>query len=164
MKDKKTIELANSNNLGYVLGGTFLVEPIFEETGFVEVVFPKGAQWIYFFNHSRIFPGGTTSNLGIKLDETALFIKSNSVFPFAHQLWLVHLEEGTHTKTILRGNHSDQVTIAFKDSRLNITVERHFKDEAVKNSLLSDRTLTIKLIGDSAIALNSGREPRKNTK
>ena len=53
--DRKIVELVDNNNLGYVLWNTFLVEPIFEESGYVEVVFPAKYKWIYYFNHSRVF-------------------------------------------------------------------------------------------------------------
>ena len=80
-KDKKRVELNHNYNLGYVLWNTFLVSPIFEESGFVEVVFPKGFKWVYFFDHSKVYDGGATRYLGIKLDETALFMRSNSIVP-----------------------------------------------------------------------------------
>lgn len=86
------IDLTNPDNLGYVLWNTFLVEPIFEEDGYVEVIFPKGYKWIYYFNHKLVFNGtGVKQSLGIRLDETALFMRSNSIIPIKQELWLVYL-------------------------------------------------------------------------
>lgn len=80
--DTHTIEFKNPSNLGYVLSNTFLVSPIFEESGYVEVIFPKGHKWLYYFNHSKIFNGtGIVQSMGIKIDEAALFIRSNSTIP-----------------------------------------------------------------------------------
>lgn len=66
--DKKLIELGHEYNMGYVLWNTFLISPVFAESGFVEVVFPQGYHWVYYFNHSRVFEGGQTVNMGIRLD------------------------------------------------------------------------------------------------
>ena len=93
--------------MGYVLWNTFLVEPIFSESGFVEVVFPKGHKWIYYFNHDLVFDGGMTRNMGIKLNETALFMRSNSIIPIRQQIWLVYLDKGRHEKSVIAGKYSD---------------------------------------------------------
>jgi alpha-glucosidase (family GH31 glycosyl hydrolase) len=106
-KDKKVIELTNEHNLGYVLWFSFLVAPIFDESGFAEVVFPKGSSWIYYFNRSRIFEGGVTRNMGVKLDEAAFFIRSNTIIPFKKQLWLVYLKEGKYEMRVMGGKYND---------------------------------------------------------
>jgi alpha-glucosidase (family GH31 glycosyl hydrolase) len=86
------VEFASPSNLGYVLWNTFLVEPIFEESGYVDIIFPKGFKWIYYFNHSLSFTGtGVSQSLGIKLDEAALFMRSNTIIPIRQELWLVYL-------------------------------------------------------------------------
>ena len=106
-KDKKKIELVDNKNLGYVLGDTYLVSPIFSESGYVEVEFPQGYKWVYYFDHAKVYGGGVTRSLGIKLDETALFIRSNTITPLNGELWVVYLEEGTHRKTVIAGDYSD---------------------------------------------------------
>lgn len=78
--------------MGYVLWDTFLVEPVFEESGYAEVVFPKGHRWVYYFDRSRVFEGlGVRQSLGFRLSEAPLFVRSNSVVPIADELWLVLL-------------------------------------------------------------------------
>jgi len=37
---------------------------------------------MYYFNHTKIFIGqGVVQSMGIKIDEAALFIRSNSIVP-----------------------------------------------------------------------------------
>lgn len=45
--------------------------------------------------------------MGIKLDQAALFMRSNSVIPIRGQLWCVLLQEGRHSKTVIGGDYSD---------------------------------------------------------
>jgi alpha-glucosidase (family GH31 glycosyl hydrolase) len=48
----------------------------------VEIIFPKGHKWMYYFDHSKVFAGtGVVQSMGIKIDEAALFIRSNSIVP-----------------------------------------------------------------------------------
>lgn len=129
--DGKTAELQGPSNLGYVLWNTFLVEPIFEESGYVEIIFPAGFKWIYYFNHSRIYNGGNKQALGIKLNEAALFIRSNSIVPMKKEIWLIYLQEGQHNKTIIGGDYSDDITIDFSSDSLTIEVNRFYKNEEV---------------------------------
>ena len=69
VNDKKVVELTSPDNFGYVLWDTFLVSPIFQENGFVDVLFPKGYKWIYYFNHNLTFEGtGMIQSMAIKLD------------------------------------------------------------------------------------------------
>ena len=89
--------------MGYVLWNTLLVSPIFDENGFVEVMFPAGHRWMYFFNHDKVFEGGRTVNMGIRLNETALFVRSNSVLPFKGELWCVYLDEGIIERIVVGG-------------------------------------------------------------
>jgi alpha-glucosidase (family GH31 glycosyl hydrolase) len=63
----------------YLLCGDLLVAPIFEENGQTEVVFPAGANWVYYFNNSKVYSGGHRTFLTFHLNQTALFMKTNSV-------------------------------------------------------------------------------------
>lgn len=66
-------------NYCYLLCDNMLVCPIFEENGQAEVVFPSNSSWIYYFDHNKYFKGGTHSYLTFPINETPLFLKSNSV-------------------------------------------------------------------------------------
>ena len=106
-------ELQNPANLGYVLWDTFLVEPVFEESGFAEVLFPEGHRWLYYFNRSLVFEGrGQRQALGFKLSEAPLFVRSDSVVPVGDELWLVHLSPGRHARQVVAGDYSDSVAVS----------------------------------------------------
>lgn len=39
----------------YLLCDSILVSPIFEENGQTEVIFPKGANWLYYYDMKKMF-------------------------------------------------------------------------------------------------------------
>ena len=82
------------------------------------MIFPSGYNWIYYFNHSKIYPGGTTSYFGIPLNETASWMRSNSIIPIKQQLWLVYLEKGNVSRTILGGDYSYDFVVNYDGERL----------------------------------------------
>jgi hypothetical protein len=47
------------DNWGYVLWKDYLVYPIINEAGIAEIDFPAGSNWIYHFNHTKMFKGNT---------------------------------------------------------------------------------------------------------
>lgn len=148
--DAKPAELTNPSNLGYVLWNTFLVAPIFEESGYVEVIFPKGHKWMYYFDHSKVFPGtGVVQSMGIKIDQAAFFIRSNSIVPLKKELWLVYLDAGRYSKTVIGGDYSDDIEIDYSSANLSIRVDRYYKNEEVRQSRLSEVTIKVRIIGVS---------------
>jgi alpha-glucosidase (family GH31 glycosyl hydrolase) len=94
-----------------------------------DIIFPKGSNWIYYFNRSQIYKGATKVSLAFKLDETPFYIKSNSVFPFKGELWIVYLEEGVYEKTIITGDYTDIFNIEYVNLVLKIQVKRYYKDD-----------------------------------
>lgn len=70
----------------------------------MDVIFPKGYKWIYYFNHNIVFSGSDVSqSMGIKLNEAALFMRSNTIIPIKQELWIVYLETGVHHKQVIGG-------------------------------------------------------------
>ena len=55
MKKRPAAMMANMKTFGYTIGTKLLVFPIFEENGFATLVFPKGENWIYYFDHKIFF-------------------------------------------------------------------------------------------------------------
>lgn len=124
-----------------------MVEPVFEENGYAEVIFPKGHKWVYYFDHNRVFEGlGVRQSLGFKLSEAPMFIRSNSVVPIKDELWLVYPSKGQHSKQVIAGDYSDAVTISNEGQQMEILVSRFYKNEEVRQSR-QDKTLKIRIIG-----------------
>ena len=101
--------MANMKTFGYKIGANLLVFPIFEENGLTSLVFPKGNNWIYYFNHKVWFEGGSESYRTFDISETPFFMKNNSVICLQSTILLVGLQEGTYKETFLYGKYSEDV-------------------------------------------------------
>lgn len=92
------------------------------------MIFPKGYKWIYYFNHNIVFEGdGSKRSLAFKLNEAAVFIRSNSIVPIRNETWLVYLEEGVHTKRVIGGDYSDDIIVNYSHNQLEIAINRYYK-------------------------------------
>jgi len=68
--------------------------------------------------------------MGIKLDEAPLFIRSNSIFPIDNnELWLVYLKDTNVSRTFLRGKLSDDCVLSYNGDKLQVLVNRFYKNE-----------------------------------
>ena len=67
------------DNYNYLLCDNLLVAPVFEENGQAEVVFPKGFNWAYYFDKTKVFQGDQRGFYTFSNWETPLFIRSNSI-------------------------------------------------------------------------------------
>jgi hypothetical protein len=56
--------------------------------------------------------------MSIPLHQTPLFVKEDTVFPFAGELWLVQLREGEKKQSVIGGEYSDEVIIKFQENAL----------------------------------------------
>lgn len=101
-----SIKLPSTYN--YLLCDNLLIAPIFEENGQTEVFFPRGSNWIYYFNTDRVFSGGSKGFFTFNVDETALFMRTNSVIVFQDQIKVIAVEPGQNIKkTFIYGDYSD---------------------------------------------------------
>lgn len=63
----------------YLLGEDILVAPIISNSSSVEVTFPPTASWVYWWNHSLVYAGGSTNTFkNIPLDEFPAFFKKGT--------------------------------------------------------------------------------------
>ena len=62
----------------YLLGPDILVAPMLEEGTSRTVDFPPGAAWVYLFDRSRVYPGGTSDALIVPLSEFPAFLRQGS--------------------------------------------------------------------------------------
>jgi alpha-glucosidase (family GH31 glycosyl hydrolase) len=75
---KSLMQFQNSSSYGYLLGDDILVAPILKKDSTVTVQFPAGSQWVYLYDKSQIFDGGTTIDLTLPLEEFPVYIKQGS--------------------------------------------------------------------------------------
>ena len=45
------------------------------------------------------------------------------------QLWLIYLEKGVYSKTIVGGTYSDDVTVNYTGQGISINIERFYESE-----------------------------------
>jgi alpha-glucosidase (family GH31 glycosyl hydrolase) len=103
----------------YLLGENVLVAPIISNTSTVQVTFPSGSSWIYWWNHTIVYTGGSTHTLSVPLDEFSVFFKKGSFLPLrvtedtpglgeaglaGRMRWLLHLPPFSNitSSTIIR--------------------------------------------------------------
>ncbi len=55
------------DNWGYVLWKDILVYPVLNDASVVDINFPSGSNWVYYFNKSKTFKGGSTLEVMIPL-------------------------------------------------------------------------------------------------
>lgn len=84
---------------------------------------------MYYFNHNKVFEGGTRSFSTFPLDETALFLKANSIIATQDELLIVAVEAGTYyNKTIIYGSYSDDVSLSYDGQSMTVQVLRYYVD------------------------------------
>lgn len=72
----------NKTDYSYLLGTDIFVAPFLAEGTDITVNFPAGSRWVYLYDESLIYDGGTSSNLSVPYDEFPVFLKEGS--------WLVN--------------------------------------------------------------------------
>jgi len=69
----------------YMLGDELFIAPIVsggDITGNTRrIIFPRGDEWIYLFDESRVFRGGTMHNLHFPYDEFPAFVRRGAIIP-----------------------------------------------------------------------------------
>lgn len=62
----------------YLLGPDILVFPVLEPGTSRHVIFPEGSQWVYLFDKSKIYNGGTETDIDVPLTEFPVFLRNGS--------------------------------------------------------------------------------------
>ncbi len=68
----------NSTDYSYLLGEDIFVAPILGFGGTVTINFPSGSNWVYLFDKSQVFTGGTSQTITYTLDKYPVFVKQGS--------------------------------------------------------------------------------------
>lgn len=64
----------------YLFGDSFLVAPIYEESLQRTVQLPPG-QWRYWFDDTKVLPGGTVLNRDFPMEEFPVFVRDGAIIP-----------------------------------------------------------------------------------
>jgi alpha-glucosidase (family GH31 glycosyl hydrolase) len=72
------MQFQNSSTYGYSLGEEIFVAPVMNKTGNVKIQFPAGEQWVYLYDKSQTYDGGTSLEQVWPLDEFPVFIRQGS--------------------------------------------------------------------------------------
>ncbi|KAJ9220952.1 CAZyme family GH31 [Paecilomyces variotii] len=65
----------------YFFGEEFLVAPIVNEGGSRTVYFPKGADYLEYYNKTNVYKGGSTAYVQLELEYSPVYIKAGSIIP-----------------------------------------------------------------------------------
>lgn len=61
----------------YLLGEDILVAPVYTNTSEVKVAFPASSNWVYWWNHSLVYKGGSSHTFtSVPLDEYTVFFRN----------------------------------------------------------------------------------------
>eukprot|EP00731_Ephydatia_muelleri_P029081 Em0020g725a len=102
----KLIDDFNPDTYNYLLGPNILVAPITSNDSTANITFPVGSSWIYWWDHSKVYQGGSTLQLtAVPLEEFPVFFKNGTFLPLrvtpgmpllgeagfaGHLCWLLH--------------------------------------------------------------------------
>ena len=69
----------NPDTYNYLLGPSILVAPIISNDSTVSITFPVGSNWVYWWDHSKVYQGGSTFQLtAVPLEEFPVFFKNGT--------------------------------------------------------------------------------------
>eukprot|EP01119_Soliformovum_irregulare_P022785 TRINITY_DN7855_c0_g1_i3.p1 TRINITY_DN7855_c0_g1~~TRINITY_DN7855_c0_g1_i3.p1 ORF type:complete len:201 (+),score=66.84 TRINITY_DN7855_c0_g1_i3:113-715(+) len=76
---EETIFTPNSWN--FKMGDDIFVSPVVESGNNFQVEFPGTDSWVFWFNSTQIFPGGSTSTFNLNFTEFPVFRRVGSIIP-----------------------------------------------------------------------------------
>lgn len=117
------------NNWGYILGKDFLVYPILNDAGVVEIDFPAKSSWIYYFNTTKVYKGKTSIEVMVPLDQSPIFMRNGSVIPTTNKYTFVYPEGINGSETIYNEEYSDEISYSCANGKIEISVTRYYRTE-----------------------------------
>ena len=75
---KAMMNFFNQTDYSYILGDDIFVSPILDATSNVNVKFPAGSNWVYLFDKTKVYTGGSTVLMNFSLDQFPVFAKQGS--------------------------------------------------------------------------------------
>jgi len=117
----------------YLLWTDIYVAPVVEDSLYRVVTFPDGNSWIYWFDNTRVYSGGSTVNLTVPLSEFPAFHRKGAILPL-HVDSDESLFGDTHSKGLLT------VVIHPLTDHKEATVVRRWRDVSSDLSYSLNRT------------------------
>jgi alpha-glucosidase (family GH31 glycosyl hydrolase) len=76
--NRSMVTFFNSTDYSFLLGSDIFVAPFLQAGTDISVKFPAGSRWIYMYDETKVYDGGTTINLTISYDEFPVYFKEGS--------------------------------------------------------------------------------------
>lgn len=76
--NKSLMQFVNKTNYTYTLGTDIFVAPVLDASGNVTVNFPAGDKWVYLYDKSQVFEGGSSTTKTFSLDEFPVYLKQGT--------------------------------------------------------------------------------------
>jgi alpha-glucosidase (family GH31 glycosyl hydrolase) len=127
----------------YLLGKDIFVSPIVENVLSKVVEFPKGNDWVDYFNSSAVYKGGSKVNYNCPLGNFPVFKRAGSIIPLdVTRSYVGHGDESS----------SDHVTLLLEHPRKKgrISVSRFVQEEGFEASYLMDKKNSAMIVTISA--------------
>ncbi|MDR1464946.1 MAG: hypothetical protein LBJ11_06575 [Oscillospiraceae bacterium] len=129
----------------YLLGDDILVAPFYQEGEDRTVVFPLGSDWVYLFDESKVYPGGSIRKLHFGLDEFPVFVRKGAIVPTQDQ-------DGDWT-TVRIGQPvtgTKQFGLYEQDKQGSMLSYTKAKDSLTLRATGTDRPLLFRITGEAA--------------
>ena len=75
---KSMMNFFNHTDYSYLLGDDIFVTPVLDDIGNINVKFPAGSNWVYLFDKTKVYTGGTIVLLNFPIDQFPAFAKQGS--------------------------------------------------------------------------------------
>lgn len=72
------MQFFNKTDYSYLLGPDIFVAPFLAEGTSIAVSFPAGSRWVYLYDETKVYDGGTTVTLDVPYEEYPAFFKEGS--------------------------------------------------------------------------------------
>lgn len=68
----------NKTDYSFKIGDDIFITPLLDNSGSVTVNFPSGNNWVYLYDKTQVYSGGSSTNLSFALDKYPVFLKEGS--------------------------------------------------------------------------------------
>ncbi len=77
-ESRSLMDFFNKTDYSFMFGPDLFVAPFFVEGTLIDITFPQGENWVYMYNNSLVYEGGTQATLTIPYSEYPVFIRQGT--------------------------------------------------------------------------------------
>jgi alpha-glucosidase (family GH31 glycosyl hydrolase) len=116
-QERSLMEFFNKTDYSFMLGPDIFVTPFMQEGTSITVNFPVGDNWVYLYDESQVYPGGTQATFTFPYTEFPVYIREGSspmaVEEPAPATFTIHPNpsDGVFTVTAKGGNSISAITV-----------------------------------------------------